>query len=191
MICGMIEIVWMSIYALRFLGVQRLSLNGKWRRASWIVSHPYVSRHATVQAPPTRHPPTAMDLTWRVAMARARVRSVLLQGYGSLSDWSYVEAVLSNAQPPRIGPLGAAYEFLSIYERDESSRASAADTEADKREAQRLESVVIAAKRPGISIRDPPLPEAPRVELSKARGKRPATELDQDDEFSDDGDLSH
>ncbi|KAL8150765.1 hypothetical protein V2J09_020573 [Rumex salicifolius] len=146
------------------------------------VSHPYVSPHATVHVPSTRHPPTAMDLTRRVAMSRARIHSVLLRDHGSLSDWSYVQAVLISAQPPPIDPLGAAPNFLSIYERGESSRISAADIEADRREAQRAESVVIATERvsqqPGISIRDPPLHETPRVDLSKAQGKRPATEPD-------------
>ncbi|KAL8168098.1 hypothetical protein V2J09_009597 [Rumex salicifolius] len=88
-----------------------------------------------VHAPPTRHPPMAMDLTRRIATARAHVRLVVLWGHGSLSDWSYVEAVTSSDQPPPIDPLGAAPDFSSIYERGESSRTSAADTEADMREA--------------------------------------------------------
>ncbi|KAL8140828.1 LOW QUALITY PROTEIN: hypothetical protein V2J09_006849 [Rumex salicifolius] len=52
------------------------------------VSHPYVFPYVTVHAPPTAHPPIAMDLTQRVAMARTRARSMLLRGHGSLSDWS-------------------------------------------------------------------------------------------------------
>ncbi|KAL8129648.1 hypothetical protein V2J09_018803 [Rumex salicifolius] len=102
-----------------------------------------------------------MDLTRRIAMARARARSVLLRGHGSLSDWSYIEAVFSSARPPPIGPLGAVSDFPSIYERGKSSTTSATNAEADKREAQRAESVVIGVERvsqqPGISIHDSPL----------------------------------
>ncbi|KAL8137057.1 hypothetical protein V2J09_003058 [Rumex salicifolius] len=111
------------------------------------VSHPYVFTYATVHAPPTAHPPTAMDLTRRVAMARACAHSVLLRGHDSFSDWTYIEAVLSSAQPPPIGPLGAASDFPSIYERGGSSRTSAVDVEADIREAYRAELVVIGAER--------------------------------------------
>ncbi|KAL8129037.1 hypothetical protein V2J09_018192 [Rumex salicifolius] len=64
------------------------------------VSHPYVSPYAMFHAPPTAHLPTAMDLTRRVAMARACACSVLLLGHDSLSDLSYIEAVLSSARPP-------------------------------------------------------------------------------------------
>ncbi|KAL8140005.1 hypothetical protein V2J09_006026 [Rumex salicifolius] len=67
------------------------------------------------------------------------------------------------------------------------------DTEADKREAERAKSVVIAVERvfqqPWISIRDSAIPAPLRVELSKAQGKRPITKPDQEDDFSDDDDV--
>ena len=112
-------------------------------------------------------------------MARARARSVLLRGESSLSDWSYIEAVLSSPRPPLVGPLGGSPEFPSIYERGESSRTSDADT--DRREALRAESVVRGAERvahqPGISIRDdqPPV-RGPTADVSRDKGKGPAIE---------------
>ncbi|KAL8138917.1 hypothetical protein V2J09_004918 [Rumex salicifolius] len=131
-------------------------------------------------------PTTSPSSIERVAMARALARSVLLRGHDSLSDWSYIKVVLSSARPPPIGPLGAAPDFSSIYERGKSSRTSAADAEVDRREALRAESVVIGVEQPGIFICDSPLPAAPRVELSKSQEKRPAIKPDDDGESSDD-----
>src|ERR1044071_10021680 len=119
-------------------------------------------------------------------MARARARSVLLRGESSLSDWEYIEAVLSSHRPPLVGPLGGYPEFLSIYERGESSRTSDADT--DRREALRAESVVRGAERvayqSGISMRnDQPLVPGPTADVSRDKGKGPTLEgLDGSDD---------
>ncbi|KAL8170529.1 hypothetical protein V2J09_022333 [Rumex salicifolius] len=88
-----------------------------------------------------------MSHPYRVVMTRAHVRSVLMWDHGSLADWSFVEAVLSSAQPPLVGPFGQALDFPFIYERGESSRTSAAVTEADMRETERAEFVVIVVER--------------------------------------------
>ncbi|KAL8167980.1 hypothetical protein V2J09_009479 [Rumex salicifolius] len=154
------------------------------------VSHPYIYPYATAHAPPTAHPPTAMDLTRRVTMERARHARCCCGGHDSLSDWSYIEVVLSSVRPLAHCPLGAAPDFTPIYERSESSRTSVADVEANKREAYRAESVVIGAKRvsqqPWIFIRDSLLPAAPRVDLLKSHVKRPSTEPDEGGYSTDD-----
>ena len=124
-------------------------------------------------------------------MAWARARSVLLQGESSLSDWEYIEAVLSSHRPPLVGPLGGYPEFQSIYERGESSRTL--DADIDRREALRAEPVVRGAERvahwQGISIRDdhPPV-RGPTTDVSRDKEKGPAApaldESDDDDEPS-------
>ncbi|KAL8151067.1 hypothetical protein V2J09_020875 [Rumex salicifolius] len=113
------------------------------------ISHPYVSRQARVHAPRSSYTSSAYD-----------------HGLDSTSCNGKCSRV---AESPCIGPLGKAPDFPSIYERGDSSRTSTADTEAGMREAERAESVMIAAEQvsqqPGISIRDPLICEASRVEL--------------------------
>ena len=116
-------------------------------------------------------------------MARARARTVLLRGESSLSDWSYIEQVLSSPRPGFVGPLGGSPEFPSIYERGESSRTP--DADYDRRDALRAEAVVRGAERvahqPGISIRDdqPPV-RGPTVDVPRDQGKRPTVEGDDE-----------